>query len=241
MALLVTLAGTLLTVILRFALNSRYQLQAIGATALRLDPGTIITNLSSSILTGLLVYVVGEAVIGRRVSLGDAWQTAKSRLLPLIGFEIALGVVVLFLVLSVVGVLVLPLTVYLILVPAVIVLERLSIGAAIKRSVSLIRGAFWRTLGIVLLSAILVAIVAGVLSAPLIAVGLFLASTGGLEPQASTVIYLVEAAVGLLAGTLVTPFTAGVNALLYVDRRMRTEGLDVTLARHVMGHPHPGP
>ena len=147
---------------------------------------------------------------------------------------------VLFLVLSVVGVLVLPLAVYVILVPAVIVLERLSIGAAIQRSVALIRGAFWRTFGIVLLSSILVAIVAGVLSAPLIAIGLFLASTGGLEAQASTVIYLVEAGVGLLAGTLVTPFTAGVNALLYVDRRMRTEGLDVTLARHVMGHPNPG-
>ena len=42
---------------------------------------------------------------------------------------------------------------------------------------------------------------------------------------------LVMTAVGGgLAATLVAPFTAGVRALLYVDRRMRAEGLDVSLS-----------
>ena len=46
---------------------------------------------------------------------------------------------------------------------------------------------------------------------------------------ASTV--LVAFAVGsLLATTLATPVLAGAIALLYVDRRIRREGLDVTLA-----------
>ena len=36
---------------------------------------------------------------------------------------------------------------------------------------------------------------------------------------------------GLVAGTIVRPFSAGVAALLYIDRRMRAEALDLTLAR----------
>ena len=35
----------------------------------------------------------------------------------------------------------------------------------------------------------------------------------------------------LVATTITAPFTAGVLALLYIDRRMRAEALDVTLAR----------
>ena len=34
---------------------------------------------------------------------------------------------------------------------------------------------------------------------------------------------------GLIAASLTTPFTAGVDALLYVDQRIRREGLDVQL------------
>jgi hypothetical protein len=35
----------------------------------------------------------------------------------------------------------------------------------------------------------------------------------------------------VLAGAVVFPFTAGVAALLYLDLRMRREGLDVDLMR----------
>jgi hypothetical protein len=35
----------------------------------------------------------------------------------------------------------------------------------------------------------------------------------------------------ILAGTLTYPFVAAVTVLLYVDLRMRREGLDLTLAR----------
>ena len=36
---------------------------------------------------------------------------------------------------------------------------------------------------------------------------------------------------GIVATTITAPFTAGVIVLLYVDRRMRREGLDIALAR----------
>ena len=46
---------------------------------------------------------------------------------------------------------------------------------------------------------------------------------------------LVGAVAGALATTLVAPFTAGVRALLYIDRRMRAEGLDIALVAQVRG------
>ena len=49
--------------------------------------------------------------------------------------------------------------------------------------------------------------------------------------NATDTLKVVLAAVyGGLVVTVVKPFTAGVRALLYVDRRMRAEGLDVQLA-----------
>jgi len=36
---------------------------------------------------------------------------------------------------------------------------------------------------------------------------------------------------GIAAGTITAPFLAGVLALLYIDRRMRAEGLDLVLRR----------
>ena len=40
---------------------------------------------------------------------------------------------------------------------------------------------------------------------------------------------------GGVAQTVTSPFTSGVRALLYVDRRMRAEGLDVALAAAATG------
>ena len=45
--------------------------------------------------------------------------------------------------------------------------------------------------------------------------------------------YLMQAVIagvsGLITGALTTPFTAGVDSLLYVDQRIRREGFDVQL------------
>ncbi|QIM21535.1 hypothetical protein G7075_10995 [Phycicoccus sp. HDW14] len=40
---------------------------------------------------------------------------------------------------------------------------------------------------------------------------------------------------GLITGALTTPFSAGVDALLYVDARIRSEGLDVRLIQATQG------
>ncbi len=57
-----------------------------------------------------------------------------------------------------------------------------------------------------------------------------LSALSGEAAQSLTTRAVVLSALGTgVASTLVAPFTAGVTALLYVDRRMRAEGLDVAL------------
>ena len=112
--------------------------------------------------------------------------------------------------------------------PVVIVLERRDIISSIKRSFALIKGDFWRVLGIRLLAAIVASLVAGAVAIPF--------SLGGqvaFTESASTtgaMIALVLVAIGGAIGEIVTgPFSAGVIVLQYTDRRIRSEAFDFVL------------
>ena len=114
------------------------------------------------------------------------------------------------------------------LTPSIIVLERLQIFPAIARSFKLVRNDFWRVFGIWLLSQIVAGLVAGAVALPF--------SFGGqilLMSASSTIlalIALVLLTVGSAIGQIITaPFTAGVVVLLYTDRRIRAEALDLVL------------
>jgi len=50
---------------------------------------------------------------------------------------------------------------------------------------------------------------------------------------------LVSHLSALLAGAITTPFLAAVTGLLYIDRRMRLEALDVVLLREAQTNPAP--
>lgn len=113
------------------------------------------------------------------------------------------------------------------------VLEGGGIRAAMRRSRELVRGSWWRVLWVLLLAAVVTSIVSGViLFVPLTLVGASagpgFVDTGG---DLSTGTLVVVTLASIVAGTIVQPVQAGVTALLYVDRRMRKEGLDVALAR----------
>jgi hypothetical protein len=125
--------------------------------------------------------------------------------------------------------------------PAVIVLERLGIGAGLSRSWRLTSGRpFWRVLGIRLLTSLIVGTVAQVIAFPLALLGVVgLVTTS--DPQDLFMWQAVITGVaGLATGALTTPFTAGVDALLYVDQRIRREGFDVALMAAAQ-QPQPGP
>lgn len=114
----------------------------------------------------------------------------------------------------------------------IVMLEKQRVGAALRRSRSLIRGSWWRVFGITLLAGIIAQVVGGVISFPFGLVGAFhsfSAFSHGGEPSFTFTTLLLNGIGGLLAATITRPFAAGVAALLYVDQRMRREALDLTL------------
>lgn len=230
----------------------------IGSAAAAAIP----TALASIVLSGMLTVVVGRAVFGSDISVGEAWQRLKSRLLTLIGFTLleAVAIVALLAVVTVAIVVAaaagggvaaflvgaplvlisIALIVYvatmILFAPALIVLERLDVVEAAKRSFGLVRNDFWRVFGIWLLAAIVAGMVAGAVAVPFSFGGQLLTATAGSDGTA--VLGLILVAIGGAVGQIITaPFSAGVIVLLYTDRRMRAEAFDLVLQTGAMTGP----
>lgn len=223
----------------------------------------LLQALATTLLSGILIVAVSEAVLGRRPSVSQVWGTARPRLLPLVGLSLLTGVLTLLVLAALIGIGLGALAVsttagviaLVVLVPTAIVLlllvyVRLAFGApallleglgvvpALRRSWRLVSGSWWRVLGILLLTAIIATLANGLLQTPFSLVGGFLAAVlapgdgaaTGIGP--SLVITSVAGNIGtVIASTVSAPFSAAVTALLYIDLRIRREGLDVALAR----------
>ncbi|HEV2375940.1 MAG TPA: glycerophosphoryl diester phosphodiesterase membrane domain-containing protein [Streptosporangiaceae bacterium] len=124
----------------------------------------------------------------------------------------------------------------------VVVLERQSVGASMARSWQLVKGSFWRVFGISLLAVVIVFVASAILQIPF---NLLAAATGGpatlgggstlLAGSASPLSLVITAIGGIVAGSVTQPIAAGVAVLLYVDLRMRREGLDLVLQTATSG------
>ncbi len=227
----------------------------VPASLLLVYAGQFLAALAVLIVTGLVVHVVAQAVLGHKVTSAQAWAAVRGRILRLIGLSlltwlitavplvVALGIgVTLALALNpVVGVLVGVLlgllglvaivwfyTRFAVLAPAALVLERLGVVASLRRAGALSRQQFWRIFGIMLLTQIIAGIASSLLSMPF-----SLAGTFGflLVPEEwAGLVYVLGAYVGMLISySLVTPFTAAVTVLQYLDQRIRKEAFDVEL------------
>jgi len=232
-----------------------------GTDAL-LNGQSSLTGLASSLLAGVLIAVVADTALGRRLTFAEAWARIKSRILPLVGFVILQSLLILVVVLPVVvlavvlavaeqwtafGVVLaigIPLTiavgvwlwVSLSLAPATIVLERSGPVAAFGRSIRLVHAGWWRTFGVLLTANILTGLVASVIMLPVM--GILLATILGgavatgadsLAPGLMVLAMVVTALASLLVQGLVQPFSSAMIALVYLDRRFRTEALAVDL------------
>ena len=215
--------------------------------------------LAGVLLSGMLTVIVGRAVFGGTIGLGETWAKIRGRLPALIGL-VALELVGLILLAGVVGLIIgavaaagnavaaiviaLPLALMSIatvaylytmlsFAPVLIVLERLPVIDAITRSFSLVRNSFWRVLGVLLLTWLVVVLIANAVAAPFNFGGALLVGTSG-----SSLIGATVGAVGSAIGRIITaPFSAGVVALLYTDRRIRAEAFDLVLQTAAAGGP----
>ncbi len=136
-------------------------------------------------------------------------------------------------------------------VPAV-VLERQGPGQALGRSWRLVRNSSWRVLGILILTAIIVWVAAAILQLPFTILGAaisggsaspfpFVATSGPVQLFHPGIAALILGAIGgVVAGAVTRPVSAGVTVLLYVDLRMRREGLDLVLQTATSGGQPPG-
>ncbi|MEU7475977.1 hypothetical protein AB0A63_08335 [Lentzea sp. NPDC042327] len=186
-------------------------------------------------LSGFVTVVVGRAVLGQPVTFAEAWDEFKPRLLPLLGATLLYGLAVTAgAILCVVpGVW---LWVLFGLVTPALVLERCGVGTAFGRSRTLVRGAWWRTFGVLLLAALISAIINWIISIPFTLLGSATTGFSGDPTAALSIGSLVFTTIGaIIASTITLPFTAAVTVLVYVDRRMRAEGMDIELQR-AAGH-----
>ena len=219
----------------------------------------ILTLVVTTMLTGLLIISVSRSVIGQQVSLADAWARARPQLWRLLGLtllviSVMLSVPVLW-VAALVGLFAIEqyglaaavvfvggvgmlvwlawISVRTLLATPALMLEDQRLIAGFKRGWALSKGSFWRLFGIYLLTTLMVATVAYLIIGP-VTIGAMILTSDGMTDMGyiTDPLYLAITAVGTVVATvLTTPFTAAVVALLYIDTRMRREGLDVELTR----------
>ncbi|QIK75372.1 hypothetical protein [Nocardioides piscis] len=219
--------------------------------------GTLLQGIGLVLVGGMIAHVVAAASVGRRLSLGEAWAATRGKRWRLIGLTALLGImttliVVTYVVMWVVVVAVSdgwqgPLLFGLVSVPAflafllwfwvrvyylpvpALMLEDRGIMTAVGRGFTLSSTAFWRTLGIGLLTYVIAQIAGSMLSAPIsiLSQGVLL---GGLPGEAGLFLLIIgQALASVIAAAFVAPFTTAVATLQYIDLRMRTEAFDVVL------------
>ncbi|WP_225753673.1 proline-rich domain-containing protein [Actinotalea sp. Marseille-Q4924] len=222
---------------------------AASLATVGLVPWLLVGN---AVLTGLLTGSVSRSVIGQRVTVAELWHRHWRRTMLLLVLAIlqvvALGILI-ALVLGAItglavadqpglavaaGLLLVPagvvvavwVGVRLLLLPPALVLEGNGVVATVKRAWRLTRGSFWRVLGIYLLASVIVGLVGQVLSVPVSVI----AAIAQPDVTSPGFIFLTTLLTGLVQA-ISTVFLAAVVALLYIDLRIRREGLDVELAR----------
>ncbi|MFD7547231.1 hypothetical protein [Streptomyces sp. NPDC059816] len=219
----------------------------------------VITLLGTIFATALLTMVTSRAVLGKPVSTAEAWADARPQLPRLFGLTLLLLVIPVSIVgigvtpgilvsvnggngvlLAVLGglaalVVAIWMMIRLSLASPALMLEKQSLGKSMGRSLKLVQGAWWRIFGITLLAGVLANILASIIAIPFTVIAAIVdggGASGLLNTTGGSWTFLIISGVGaVVASTLTFPVTAGITVLLYIDQRIRREGLDLELAR----------
>ncbi|MGW2044060.1 hypothetical protein ACWCPF_02595 [Streptomyces sp. NPDC001858] len=210
------------------------QLSAMGDAMRASGPVLLITLLGTITATALLTAVTSRAVLGKPVTLGEAWRDARPQvpklfglifLLMLMAAGIALACLLPGILVSATGnadagsalkafgvlgsvVVILWLLVRFSLASPALMLEKQSIRKAFNRSAKLSRGAWWRVFGIQLLALIIANIVALIIVVPFALLGASL-SDGGVGNMVEAGgdygwTYLIVSGIGSVIGSMIT-------------------------------------
>jgi hypothetical protein len=221
----------------RAALAALLQYAAIRATtgqALTVIGGLLLGVVLGTVLTGLLAPLFSSALLGGRMTAGQAvrrvggraaWRLVVLAVLVTVAEGaglVAFGAGGVFL-----------WGVWAVAAPA-LVLERTTVRAALSRSRRLVEGTFWRVWGIRALGWVLTTVLGFFVALPFELLAAYVSGAKLLDPTGGVThpaVYVTIVAVGsLLSGAIVTPISSAVDVLLYTDLRMRKEGMDIVLA-----------
>lgn len=208
--------------------------------------------------TGMLAHIMNRAAIGQPTGFDEAWGLVRPQIVRLVGASLLVGLVVVAAValpllpggvalatgagelgaglLGLGGLASLVLAVWisfrLVLTTPAVALEDTGVVAGLRRSWHLVGGAFWRTLGIVLLGVVLGQAVGTIAAAPF---NLF----AGASAELSTGSVFALALSGMVTMLVALPFIAGVTTLVYLDRRMRAEDYQAQLQQAALNVTNP--
>ncbi len=229
------------------------------STLISLAPASLVSMIATLFTASVVTVVISRSVLGRPTTLSDSWADARPRVLPLLGLTVLVslimaaimavgvgpglllgseaGAALAFLGFAAACVVMLWLNVSFALAAPALMLERQSIVAALRRSAKLVRGAWWRTFGILALTYLLTFLLTFLVSIPFSIIAVIADGTEVSDLFSSTAPsfgwpFLIVTGIGeVIVSTLIYPFVAGVMALLYMDQRIRREALDLDLAR----------
>ena len=219
--------------------------------------GLVLSSFGTILVTGMIAHVTAAAAVGRRLTLGEAWAATHGKRWRLVALALLLGLATMLIVAGYVLLTVLVVVVagdstaliviwslvsgpaaicvliwfwvrvYYLPVPA-LMLEQFGIFGAIGRGFRLTRKQFWRTFGIALLTFVVGLIAGGMIGTPIGIIGQITTFVVGAQ-YALLVLVITQALSQVVSAAFVTPFTASVTSLQYLDHRMRKEAYDVEL------------
>lgn len=222
------LTGLLIVVLSRAVLGQRSTLQQAWKAASPRLPGLLGISLLITVLL-IAVLLMGGISVAVVIAAGQFGLPA-----------VLVGLVVFALIVLTVG-LIVYLWVALAMATPAYVLEGIGVLAALSRSRRLVQPAWWRIFGILALATVLTWFISLIITFPFgiaggIIDGSFAADAAVFGPISVTAL-LLGALGAIIAGTITTPFAAGVIGLLYVDQRIRREAWDLELTRASYGAP----
>lgn len=216
--------------------------------------GIVLQSFGMVLVTGMVAHVVVAAGQGRRMSLGEAWAATHGARWRLVALTVLIGIATTAVTLLFVGLwvlagaeldLALALTVIALTLPVFVALlgwawtrllylpvpalmvERTGVFASMGRAFALTKGHFWRTLGIALLTLMIVQMAGSMLAFPFTLGGQLVSL---FSPEYALLGFVGGQAVGsVVTAAIAYPFTACVTTLQYVDLRIRKEGYDLEL------------
>ena len=208
--------------------------------------GFLLMIVSYPVGTSAMIWAVSEARFGRRLSVGEAIRRGFRRYWPVFGLGMVYGISLGLMWITIIGI---PFAIYFSVAWGVsyacLLLDGTSVFGSLSRSRALVRGLWWRTLGIALLFWLFQSVVAFIISFPF---GVVVGLVGALlrtDAAAQPALAVVNALGQMIGQVLPLPILYIGWVLYYYDLRVRKEGLDLAMRAEQLATPvmtqEPGP